>query len=293
MRLYGHAHVHWTETRTTGTGDNRRTETVSYTANETYVDQITPLWSSEQTPHGKIGPGSYRFQFQFTIPLNCPSSFQGSVGYIRYQVLGRIGTGLFRFDRRTNAPFQVCQIVDINQSDFLAPVRQAKVKQVGCLCCVSGNIEFTAELPRTGFCINGDRIPLSVTVENGCGCSITMRAKIFKLITFYASGSRCFNRSTVAVVNSEVILPHSIFTWNPESFTVPEAEPTLSSCKIITVEYTVRVWADVPYAIDPTIKITILLGNVPYQGSSETAIAAPSIDFSTFTADDIPWGESN
>ena len=293
VRLYGHAHVHWTETRTTGTGNNQRTETVSYTSNETYVDQIAPLWSSEQSPHGKIGPGSYRFQFQFTVPPHCPSSFQGSVGYIRYHVLGRIGTGLFRFDRRINVPIQVCQIVDINQPQVLAPFRQMQVKQVGCLCCVSGSIEFTVELPRTGFCINGDHIPLSVTVENGCGRSISMRAEISKLITFYARGHRRFNRNTVALVGSEVILPHSTDIWNPENFIVPAVEPTSSSSRIITVEYTLRVWADVPYAIDPSIKIPILLGNVPYQGSSETAVAAPSVDFSTFAADDIPWGEGN
>ena len=265
VRLYGHAHVHWTESHSTGTGDNRRTETVSYTANETYVDQIALLWSSEQTPHGKIGPGSHRFRFQFTVPPHCPSSFQGSVGYIRYEVLGRIGTGLFRFDRRISAPIQVRQIVDINQPQVLAPFRHVQVKQVGCLCCVSGNIEFTVELPRTGFCINGDRIPLLVTVENGCGRRISMRAEISKLITYYAEGDQRFKKSIIERVGSEVILPHSTVTWNPENFIVPAVEPTLSSCSIITVEYTLKVWADVPYAINPSIKIPILLGNVPYR----------------------------
>ena len=293
VRLYGHAHVHWTERRTTGTGNNQRTETISYTSNEDYVDQIALLWSSEQTPHGKIGPGSYRFQFQFTIPPHCPSSFQGSVGYIRYHILGRIGTGLFRFDRRINAPIQVCQVIDINQPQVLSPVRQVQHKQVGCLCCVSGNIEFTVELPRTGFCINGGRIPLSVMIENGSGRSITMRAEISKLITFYARGHQRFNRSTIALVGSQPILPRSTETWNPENFIVPMVEPTLSTSRIINVEYTLKVWAIVPYAIDPSIKIPILLGNVPYQGSSETAVAAPSIDFSSFAAEDVPWAEEH
>ena len=293
VRLYGHAHVHWTERHTTGTGNNRRTETISYTSNEIYVDQIAPLWSSEQAPHGKIGPGLYQFQFQFMIPTNCPSSFQGSVGYIRYHILGRIGTGLFRFDRRINAPIQVCQVVDVNQPQVLSPVRQVQHKQVGCLCCASGNIEFTVELPRTGFCINGGRIPLSVMVENGCGRSITIRAEISKLITYYARGHRRFDRSTIALVGSQAVLPHSTDTWNPENFIVPMVEPTLSTAGIINIEYALKVWAIVPYAINPSVKIPILLGNVPYQGSSETAVAAPFIDFSPFAADDVPWGEEH
>ena len=293
VRLYGHAHVHWTETRTTGTGENQRTETINYTANEVYVEQTAVLWNSAQTPHGKIGPGSYRFPFQFTIPPNCPSSFHGSVGYIQYLVLGRIGTGLFKFDRRINVPIQVCQIVDINQPQLLAPIRQSQHKQVGCLCCASGNIEFTIQLPRSGFCINGDRVPLSVAVENGSGRTITMRAEIAKVVTFYARGNRRVNRSTIALVGSEAILPHSSDTWNPENFVVPLVEPSVTTSRIINVLYTLKVWAVVPYAIDPSINIPVLLGNVPYQGTFQTAVAAPSINFASLpAAEDIPWPEA-
>ena len=291
VRLYGHAHVHWTETRTTGSGDNRRTETVSYTANETYVDQVASLWSKAQTPHGTIGPGSYNFQFQFTIPPHCPPSFQGTFGYIRYQVLGRIGTGLFRFDQRINAPIQVCQILNVNQPQYLTPVRQVKQKQVGCLFCVSGNVEFTVNIPRTGFCINRDRIPLSVVVENGSGRSVTMHAEISKLVTFYARGSRRFSRNTVALIGSEIILPHSTEVWNPENFVVPMIEPTLVSSRIINVEYVLKVSAVISYAINPSIQIPVMMGNVPFQGSAEVPVAVPAIDFANYAANDIPWAE--
>ena len=289
VRLYGHAHVHWTESHTTGTGENRRTETISYTANETYVEQTAVLWNSEQTPHGKLGPGLYRFPFQFTIPPQCPSSFRGSVGFIRYHVLGRIGTGLFKFDRRINFPIQVCQVIDINQPQLLAPIRQSQHKQVGCLCCVSGNIEFTVNLPRTGFCINGDRILLSVTVENGSGRSITMRAEISKLVTFYARGHRRFNQNTIAVVGSGAILPHSSDTWNPENLIVPMVEPSVTTSQIINVQYSLKISAVIPHAINSSVMIPILLGNVPYQGSFERAVAAPSINFPT--NEDIPWSD--
>ena len=188
---------------------------------------------------------------------------------------------------------QVCQIIDINQPHFLIPVQQTQHKQVGCLCCVSGNIEFTVNIPRTGFCINGDSIPLSVTVENGSGRSITMRAEISKQVTFYARGSRRFNRNTIALVGSEPILPHSTDTWNPVNFIVPMVEPTISESRIINVEYMLKVWAVVPYALNPTVRIPILLGNVPYQGSAETAVAAPSVDFASYPTTEIPWPEEN
>ena len=292
VQLYGHAHVHWTETHTTGVGNNRRTETINFTANETYVEQTAVLWDSEQTLHGKLGPGLNSFQFQFTIPVDCPASFRGSVGYIRYYVLGRIGTGQSQFDCCINAPIQVCQIVDINQPQLLAPIQQTQHKQVGFLPCMSGNIEFTISLPRTGFCISDDRIPLSVAVVNSSDRSITMRAELSKLVTFYARGKRHFNGSTIALVGSEPILSHSSDHWKPENFIVPKVEPSIATSQIITVEYSLKIWAVVPYVSNPSVKIPILLGNVPYQGAVETAVAAPSIDFASFpTTEEIPWPE--
>ncbi len=38
MYLKGEAEVHWTETRETGDGDDRQTETDSYDADEKYID---------------------------------------------------------------------------------------------------------------------------------------------------------------------------------------------------------------------------------------------------------------
>ena len=290
IRLYGHAHVHWTESHPRG---NNTTEIINYTGNETHVDLTAVLWKSEQAPKGKIGPGSFRFPFQFTIPPNCPSSYHGSVGYIQYYVTGHIGTGLFKFDRRINVPIQICQIININKPQLLAPVRQTVNKQIGCLCCVSGHIDFTINLPRSGFCINGDRVPLSVAVENGSGRRITMRAEISKQTTYTVKGNHRFNRSIIAQASSQVILPRSSQTWSPENFIMPAVETSLTTSRMISIKYTLRVWAVVPFAFNPSLTIPIVLGNVPYQGSSETAVAAPRIDFTSFpTTGEIPIPEN-
>ena len=39
LSFEGKADVHWTETEETGTGDNRETRTVTYSASEKYFDQ--------------------------------------------------------------------------------------------------------------------------------------------------------------------------------------------------------------------------------------------------------------
>lgn len=281
VQIHGGAEVKWSETYTTGSGEDERTETVTYSAYHTYVDETTVLWRKEQTPHGKIGPGSYKFPFSFTLPSQCASSFTGSVGTISYDIRGRIGTGLFRFDRRTYAPIKVSQIVDINVPQLLAPVRQTQVKDVGCLCCISGNVELSAAIPRSGFCINGDRIPLTVMVENGCTQDISLRAAVLKTISYYAEGKEKYDYATIAFVNSRRIPRNSTHTWNPENLIIRSVETTLDSPgAIITIQYTLKITAQVPYAFDPCIRIPIVLGNVPYQGTAETAVATPTIGFS-------------
>ena len=42
--------------------------TVTYQSEETYVHEAKILWSSDQSPNGKIGPGTFNLSFQFEIP---------------------------------------------------------------------------------------------------------------------------------------------------------------------------------------------------------------------------------
>ena len=51
---------------------------------ETYVKHTTVLWNHQQSPNGIIGPGTFEFDFQFTLPVNCPGSFEGRGGHINY-----------------------------------------------------------------------------------------------------------------------------------------------------------------------------------------------------------------
>ena len=277
VKLIGDAYVHWTETRTrtTGSGDNQRTETyeVSFTSSEIYVEQVAELWSNHQSPTGTIGPGYYEYQFQFTLPPTCPSSFQGSVGRIEYAIKGRIGTGLFRFDHRVSAPIQVNRIIDINHPSMLMPVRQTKNKKVGFWCCAAGDVNFTVELPRTGYCVNGDTVPLRVHVENGSSREISIKASIIQQICYYAEGHQQSSGSTVALAESQQIQPRTTTSINFPNFRVPNVQPTLLNTNIIKLDYKLKVWAVIPWSVNPSLVFPIVIGNVPFQGELSQSAA--------------------
>ena len=153
VSLRGFADVHWSETYTTGSGNNRRTHTRHYHSHEDYINEVIVLWNVEQVPNRVLNPGQYVLPFRFALARKLPSSFAGAHGHIRYAVEARISTGLFRFDKTVAANIQVIDTVDINVPALMSPVQYEDEKTICCLCCASPPISLTVNVPRTGFCI--------------------------------------------------------------------------------------------------------------------------------------------
>jgi hypothetical protein len=267
IRFHGGALVQWTEEHTSGTGENQTTHTVTYQSEETYIHEARILWSSDQTPYGKIGPGTFDLPFEFVIPPNCLGSFKGSVGSISYTLHGLIKTGLLHRDHTTQVPIQVNKIVDINVPRLLIPAHQSKKKQVGFFCFGS-DVEFTVSLSRTGFCI-GQSLPLIVSVVNGSSRRIKMRASIQRNCHYHAQGSTNHDKRILTDVVTHDIAPHSQQTGiTIEHLTIPMVEPSFTESQIIEMQYYLKVIAVIPWARNSSVKIPITLGNVPLNNTN-------------------------
>ena len=276
VNLHGAALVKWTETyrerdhhhhrhnRLTSTAPGaHHTEprTVTYRAEETYVNTSVLLWSSQQSVHGKIGPGTFDMPFQLEIPNNCLSSFEGRYGSIRYFLQGHIKTGLLKLDHTISIPITVNRLTDINVPQLLVPAHQSWQKQVG-FCCFGSNIEITVSLNRTGFCI-GHNLPLTVSVVNGSGRRFKIRASIQKFCTFHAQGLTRYSKEKLAVILSPHISAHSQYTWQEGGLVVPMVEPSFVESPIIKTQYSLEVTAIIPWASNSSVVFPITLGNVP------------------------------
>ena len=260
----GSAHVKWSSGKT------------HYVGNEKYVQSSIMLWSPRESSDGSIGPGSFSFPFRFIIPPHVPSSFGTpgitifDTGYISYKIEGRVYTGAMRFDHKASAPIFITRLTGISGANQVAPVREVKRKQVGCLCCAAGDVEFVAKLPHTGYCVtNGDVIPLTVDVQNNSTRAIKMKARIFQRVSMFVRGYENVSRKMVAEISSKPIQPGDSYVWSPANWNVPAVPPTLLACRILRVDYILEVSAVIPNALDLSCDISLLLGNVPYGTSSE------------------------
>jgi hypothetical protein len=273
IQFSGRSYVHWTESRTEGSGDNQRTVTYTYSSTEPYVDLVAPLWNSQQSPDGKLPPGQYNWPFSFNLPPTAPSSFEGSVGNIRYSLVGKIVTGLLKFNHSVELRIPVQQLVKITDPRLLQPVRQEVQKTICCLCCASGPIVMTVAVPKTGFCI-GEPFQLHASLENGSNRRLTMNASIAQRVVYYAQGHRHFGGKTLLSIGSDEIEPQASRNWDP-TITIPTNDVEIiheTSCRNIGVTYTLHVTCQVPRAFDLSIPIPIQLGNCR---DEQTTVAAP------------------
>ena len=211
VHFNGKSYVHWTETRTEGSGDNQRTVTDSFTSSESYVDLIGTVWSSQQSSDGKLAPGQYSWPFRFNIPATAPSSFEGTVGHIRYNLIGRIGAGLLKL---VEVQIPVQQLVRITDPRLLQPQRKEIQKTVCCMCCASQPIILTVAVPKTGFCI-GESFQLHVSLENGSARRVFMMVNLTRKVTFFAEGNRTWRTKILLSIQSDRIEAHGIRNWDP------------------------------------------------------------------------------
>jgi len=263
VELTGESSVHWTERRTTGTGDNRRTETRHYRSNETYVNQRVHVMGDGTQM--QIAPGSYELPFQLQLPLNIPSSFIGEYGKIVYRIKAVVDRP-WRFDHETHAFFTVDGLYDLNMDPSAAsPLTMTNHKMLGILCCKSGPISATVQLDRSGY-VPGEKIYLQAIADNQS--TRLMNKTLVRLIQdtiFLANGRSKTCERKVFEYESGPIEPGESASWQDTALEIPPLPPSkLPNCNNIQIEYRIEFRVD-PSGIgfDLVLKAPIVIGSIP------------------------------
>ena len=141
----------------------------------------------------------------------------------------------------------------------------------------------------TGFCVNGDTVPLRVHVENGSSREITIKASIIQQIYYYAQGNQRSSENTVFLGGLLKIKPGRTILVKLPNFRLPNVPPTLLNTNIIKLDYKLKVWADIPWSIAPTLVFPIVIGNVPFQREQSQSQRQPNpIPFDSLQQSDCP-----
>ena len=260
VQFVGRSRVRWEEHRTGTTGS----QIMTYSSKQSFADQGLMLWTCQQSPDGKLAPAEYSWPFSFSILPNAASSFEGTVGNIRYSLQGRIGTGLMKFDHNVEVEIPVQQLVSITDPRLLLPERQEVQKRLCCLCCASGAITLNASIPKTGLCV-GEVFPLHVSIENGSNRRITLKATISQHVVYTAIEHQRTSGKTLICMASDPIEPQATREWDPMIEIPPTDILHESSCQNIQILHSLVVTAKIPRALALTTAIPLQLGNCSVQ----------------------------
>lgn len=263
IQFLGRAEVHWKEVVSEGAGEDATSRIKRYISSETYVNTELTLWTAEQSRDGHLPPGRHTFPFRFDIPADAPSSFEGTLGSIRYTLQGTIGKSLLKFDHRIEARLPVQQVVGLSDPHLLQPVCQEVQKKVRFLC-TSTPVVLTVTVPKTGCCI-GETLPVHVSIVNGANRSIALSAVLSQTVMYRAQGGCRSKGKTLASIVSDKIAPKTTREWDP-TVQIPMTEVISGcSCSIIQESYLLTITAVIPWASNLSTAIPLKLGNICQQ----------------------------
>ena len=271
----GKAYVHWTEQHSTGTGDNRRTETVHYSDTEILVNDVfIQLWGNGKDSQ-ELAAGRYEFPFKFQLPSNLvlPTSFESHTGYIRYSLLARMSRS-WKFDHTTTRAITVNEIIDINAAQLTMPLSSSNEKTLCCLCCASGPLSLSAQTDRGGYC-PGESIAISTEGENHSNRRVnSVRATLKQVVVYNARGHRRVVGHIIQRIEGPGIEPGASSNWSNELLPIPAIVPSINSCRILNLSYVLTVTFGIPRAVDLHVTIPVTIGNVPFRGGESAPVSS-------------------
>ncbi|CAL1540949.1 unnamed protein product [Lymnaea stagnalis] len=268
LKFLGNAEVSWSETQTSGSGDNETTTTYTYSNSEKYFDQeilLLGIWPKQGNETIELSHGRHSFPFEYHLPTGLPSSFEDSVGHVRYTATCNIDKP-WKFDPKTKKPFTIIGVLDLNyQENAMQRLHGTNQKKLCCLCCASGPIEATFAIDRQGY-VPGEAVLLNAEITNGSSRKI---AKTYVELTmikkFHATTKSRTDCTQVARVTHPGIGSHSSDVWSCEKVVIPSVPPSfLNGCKIIDIHYELKLVVDPK---GPSFKLevplNIIIGTIP------------------------------
>ena len=286
IHLCGKGKVHWTQTEYTGPANYRRrhVQVSLCSASETYVDLMVVVWGDKAAPQPtKIDPGTVSFPFQLTIPEDCPPTFKTNIGKIQYKLFGIVSNQVSEFKIKT--PLIINPMIDLNQQPhLLQPIYRFTIKNVIIYCgCNAGEVQLTLKMPRSGFCVARECIPVTFECKNGSSRQITARIEVAQYIVYKIRDTNRIKSITDKVGDFSCQIQPLELDMKSVEFDLPSSIVLKFATDMITVSHSMRIWVTHSFGGDfgrvppPLISIPVVIGNVPFHGTVQTPLPPSSI----------------
>ncbi|XP_046714166.1 arrestin domain-containing protein 2 isoform X1 [Silurus meridionalis] len=272
LHAEGYAKVHWTESRSAGSST---AYTQNYSDEVEYLNRREVLLQADNGEMTTLPAGRHEFPFSFQLPEETlVTSFEGKHGSIRYWVKVKLHRPWAPV-KKIKKEFTVIEPIDINTPSLLAPQAGTKEKMARLWYHNFGQVSVTAKIDRKGY-TPGEVIPVFAEFYNATSRSVVPKAYITQTQTFIARGTMKQKQAVVATLCGDVVEARRRETWHGRAIKIPPVGPSILQCRIIKVEYTLRVCVDIPGTSKLCLELPLVMGTIPLHpfGSRTSSVSS-------------------
>uniref|UniRef100_A0A8C8GQR7 Arrestin C-terminal-like domain-containing protein n=1 Tax=Oncorhynchus tshawytscha TaxID=74940 RepID=A0A8C8GQR7_ONCTS len=279
LHAEGFAKVYWTESRSAGSST---AYTQNYSDEVEYLNRREVLLQADNAELILIPAGRHEFPFSFQLPdETLVTSFEGKHGSVRYWVKVKLHRP-WATVRKLKKEFTVIEPIDINTPALLAPQAGSKDKMARVWYHNFGQVSITAKIDRKGYTpasilqLPGEVIPVFAEFDNATSRSVVPKAYITQTQTFLARGTMKQKQAVVATLSGDVVGAQRRETWHGRAIKIPPVGPSILQCRIIKVEYMLRVCVDVPGTSKLCLELPLVMGTIPLHpfGSRTSSVSS-------------------
>ncbi|XP_026741336.1 arrestin domain-containing protein 1-like isoform X2 [Trichoplusia ni] len=268
--MKGFCKVHWTTSESRRVNNRTQFHTVNHDSYEEYFNNKVFIFGDNNGEH-HLQPGTHDFKFQCHIPANCPSSYEGEHGHIRYRIkVVMVTSGMFSLNKEKKVAVRVHAPLDLNLNPYCKePLEYELLSSFCCWCMSAGSAEVRVRLPVSGYC-PGQVMPMEVNCKNPSSVDIDkIKFAIKKDITFTATsvaGTR-YDHDTVAEITKGPVPAGTTRNWTVE-MEVPSMDVyNVDACRFIDITYTLKISTEADGCHENSEDIRpIIFGTVPLVG---------------------------
>ncbi|XP_044252246.2 arrestin domain-containing protein 17 isoform X1 [Drosophila takahashii] len=265
LQIKGYAETHWTDTEY---DPEDQSNGESFNGHVDYLATRAYLHGSSSSIEVLIEPGTSTYRFACQLPITCPSSFEATLGRIRYLVNVRF-VRPWKHDQNFNRCFTVLKVMDLNSASLMLriPSQVESQRTFCCFPCRSSPLSMRLSLPQGGF-VPGQTVPVEVMVSNESGVAVEDITVKLAMVVIYYSQPPCAETNKdrfVMVQKTGEGVSSKCRKQLTFDLTVPATPPTcFNLCSIIQIGYQVEAEARVKGCHGgQTLHMPITIGSVP------------------------------
>ncbi|XP_047446878.1 arrestin domain-containing protein 3-like [Mugil cephalus] len=222
-----------------------------------------------------VHAGCNVYPFTFQIPLEeLPSSFRGSFGSITYTLEAVLSRSM-RMNTKARAEFTLNHKQDLSSDPTLMEPQHNTLNKTLKLFS-SGVVTMDVNITRTGF-RQGEGILVVASFENKSSRPVKPKYCLNKKETYFAKRRKKVETKDIVKEAGDVIQPFGSATVTRIITIPPVSYVSVLNCSIVRVEYRLKVYLDVKYALDPEITFPIVVLQAVERVDEEQNLQLPDV----------------